>query len=261
MQKRGELTLKSLVELSFAALVIFGMLLIAYRFGTQEVYVQAKIAREGAASVNVFQDISGNAWLKFSGDYPISMQQNLFQVGAKPEPPSYPFAGNVIPNQIENAHGFYIYKDGRDVSIATEKPTLRKFDCEAFTVDATNPFIKATDQTRNIGQQYFLDNNACTQDNRCARSNKAFRQPSDFVVKIVQIKTKSVTIRYPPNSPEGKNAACALANKLDAQDIWLLPTSDPEVAPRGLLIEFNGISEDRIAAALREVIKLTGGFA
>lgn len=260
MHKRGELTLKGIVELLVVAVVLFALLYVAYQTGTQEYYAKQKIVKNAAAFVNAFQGMKGNAWVVDD----ITPATALILTAQKAEVPhdKYPItksfaAQGIIENRIDKQK-IYFYKSGPDISITDTMPTLKKFDCGGqYTLNVNNPLIKSTV----VGQRYFIDNNACTQDNRCARSNKAFQQAPDFVVKVIPMTTQGIAIRYPPSSPESKKAACALANKINEENTWLLPTNDPEVVPKGLLIESNGVGEDLIASALRDIIKLTEDFS
>ena len=251
MKKRGELTLKPVVELSFAAMVILAFLLVAYRFGTQEFYVQAKIAREGAASANIYQDISGNAWLTFpsSTQSPVILQNNLFQVGDA----LHSFVGNVIQRRLEKTSAFYIYKDGKDISIASEKPKLKKFDCPDTKFSSINTQLLITEETKQIADSFFFRDNPCTREGRCAADNSLVTETPSTLLKFSPMSDDGIVVRYPSDSEESKQFACAFANELNVENIWILPTRELLQGQRSVLVEVGGSYNSQITKALQEV--------
>ncbi len=255
MGKRGEITLKGLVELFVAAAILVAVTYIAYQTGTQEHYIKLKITKDVAAAASTFSAVEGNGWLHYN----INPAETLILTSSKAEIPhdKFPtekyFAAEGIIERRVDAQKLYLFKDGANLTISDSFPRLTQFDCAPYTLDVDNLIIKGTEEIKLVGHFFF--DGVCNEKNVCAIDNAAFSRSADFVVKTLPMKMAGIAIRYPPDSQESKKVACALANQLRLPDVWLLPTSDAEIRPRGLLIEMNGVDQERLALSLQEVLR------
>ena len=253
--KKGELTLKGVIELLVAGTVIALFLWVALEFGSESFYVQSKLARDGAAFVSVFQAIPGNTWVSVEPNIPhytFVLQKD--QVLVESEIPfTQHFSGNVVPARLTDAKPLYFLKDGTRITIADKEPQLKKWDCADFTYKPSNIKMRVTEETRIIAEKGLVLK--CSNAYLCAVSDSALNEQADMFVKIIPMSREGIAVRYPRASLESKKLACAFVNKLTAANIWLLLTNDPEITPRGLLIEVGGDHTAEIVSALQGIFK------
>ena len=257
MKKRGQLALKPILESLLAVAIIAVFLMVSHGYGTQEFPAQARLVRDGASQINTLQSFEGNMLLKYPGDmsaHVIAIDQTTLSLVSGQKPFHHPVDGSVDTARLEHSKELYFYKNGKAIGIASAPVTLRKLNCRDVKYKADKPILKVTQQTADIAMRFFFKTKleeVCNAQWLCAKDNSAFNDPSDLFIQIMPMEQDGVVARYPADSEESRELACAFLNNLDIKNLWLLP--DSELQERAFVIEAGENVHEQTAQALQKV--------
>jgi hypothetical protein len=269
MHKRGTtLVLKPLFEIALALFFVASAFSIAKGMGTQEYFVQARIARDGALLVDTFASVPGNGWMRFPSDvseYDIHLERSTFSLAAEPGPIKHSFFGTngIIPRTTTDVSTI-VYKNGANISLAEHPKLLSQLDCDYSDIRQFQTIrMDITGGMEPLATALRL---SC-REGHCARGEGS----EDIFIKVVpltrgSIPTNGITARFYYDAKyvkESRELGCQFLNSAMMRNpelnIWLLPTADSTLGTHkniiGLLIEVGPNDIVRAAEALQSVVQ------
>lgn len=139
MKKRGQLTLKILIELVVAFTVFFIFIFAGKSYGSGEVSQKAFIARDTAVMINSFYASSGNGYILYPADvsgFLVEYKDNAAVVSKFKDDPiwaAYPFVriGDAgLDYETEYPKNLVLGKVGNKIEVYTDRiPVLNKVEC------------------------------------------------------------------------------------------------------------------------------------
>jgi len=229
MKKRGQtLTLQVVIEMLVAAIVIAAFLTVGGVYGSQEIYYQARAARDAALVVDVLYDLPDNAWMTLPynvSGFSFQFFESYLKIFGKEKQEAtavpYSYVKGEGTDSLTRPEEIYLSKNGGNFLAAEEKPSLTKLDCEKgdeklneqlIQIDVsetvTEPAVFDSMLTRmeaEIGERTTLGCRGCTVFGPVSGET--------ILIKLKKGDENRARAYFDYNSAESRNLGCMVLNR------------------------------------------------
>ena len=146
MKKRGQITLKAIIELVIAITVFLLFIYVGKTWGNAEVFQKARVAKETALIINAMYATEGNAYITYPvniSKFSIKFSQDKVQVyKVDPDPTAFTYsfikvADFTIDKEIKNPDKLILARLGDEIIILDIEPNLNQVKYEEIDTKST----------------------------------------------------------------------------------------------------------------------------